>query len=58
LSNPHDRYGARLIWLALLSVGIAAARVCLHVRAPVRAPAVGAPAPAPVLVRLREASGA
>ena len=58
LSNPHDRYGARLIWLALLTVGIAAARVCLHVRAPVRAPAVGAPAPAPVLVRLREASGA
>lgn len=28
LSNPHDRYGARLIWLAAVTVGLAAA--CLY----------------------------
>jgi peptidoglycan/LPS O-acetylase OafA/YrhL len=27
LSNPHDRYGARLIWLALTAAAIAAVRV-------------------------------
>ena len=53
LSNPHDRYGARLIWLALLTVGLAAARAYLHARASVTpAPAIGAPAQAPAFVRL------
>jgi len=27
LSNPHDRYGARLIWLAVTATAITAARL-------------------------------
>jgi hypothetical protein len=27
LSNPHDRYGARLIWLAVTAAAIAAVRL-------------------------------
>ena len=27
LSNPHDRYGARMIWLAVATVGLAAVRL-------------------------------
>jgi hypothetical protein len=29
LSNPHDRYGARLIWLGTLVAALLACRVCL-----------------------------
>jgi hypothetical protein len=27
LSNPHDRYGARLIWLAITAAAVAAVRL-------------------------------
>ena len=27
LSNPHDRYGARMVWLAALAVMVASARL-------------------------------
>jgi hypothetical protein len=33
LSNPHDRYGARVAWLAMLAVLLALARL-LEARAP------------------------
>jgi hypothetical protein len=35
LANPHDRYGARLAWLAPLAVMLAAARLATHRRAAV-----------------------
>lgn len=34
LSNPHDRYGARIAWLAVLTVAIAAARVAFAAAPP------------------------
>jgi hypothetical protein len=35
LSNPHDRYGARVVWLATFAVGLAALRA-YHRHAAVR----------------------
>lgn len=32
LSNPHDRYGARIVWLASFAVAIAAARAIAAIR--------------------------
>jgi hypothetical protein len=34
LSGPHDRYGARIVWIATFTVRIAAARYLGALRAP------------------------
>jgi hypothetical protein len=54
LANPHDRYGARLVWLALLTLALAALRAYLRSSIPIRPqPAVSPPAAAGV-ARLTE----
>ena len=45
LSNPHDRYGARIAWIATLFVAVALARAVLRTR-----PAEPAPAPPSIAV--------
>jgi hypothetical protein len=32
ISDPHDRYGARMVWIAVFAVALAAARACALVR--------------------------
>ena len=32
ISNPHDRYGARMVWIAVFAVALGAWRVCALVR--------------------------
>jgi hypothetical protein len=51
LANPHDRYGARLVWLALFTFALAVLRVGLRARVP--APSAST-RPAPGLARLHE----
>jgi len=55
-SNPHDRYGARIIWIAVLFAAIAVARTvpALRTRPAPRTTEAQAPAPAePVLLYVR-----
>jgi hypothetical protein len=42
LSNPHDRYGARMVWIAAFAVALAAARLVERPRQPRRKPVPGA----------------
>jgi hypothetical protein len=56
LSNPHDRYGARLVWLAPLVVLLALERLRRRIGAllpdgPLQAAALTAPAPAAIASR-------
>ena len=32
ISNPHDRYGSRMAWIAVFAVGLTAWRVCAIAR--------------------------
>jgi hypothetical protein len=58
LANPHDRYGARLIWLAVLTVGLAPLCAFARVDTGARTPAAVEARAAPAFARVREAAGA
>jgi hypothetical protein len=51
LANPHDRYGARLVWLAPLVALLAAERARQHMRARQAPAAMATLAPKPPLLR-------
>jgi hypothetical protein len=42
LSNPHDRYGARMVWIAAFAVALALARLAERLRQPRAKPVPGA----------------
>jgi hypothetical protein len=42
LSNPHDRYGARMVWIAAFAVTLALSRLVARQRRPRVKPVAGA----------------